>query len=266
MARTKHEPRKKTHKPPTLVGIGEARRVCSLRFGVTTVGSAAGNTYVLDEPTVSGHHAEIRHRFGRITVRDLRSTNGTYVNGARIERRTIVDQGDEVRFGSVRLQLLGQANRQRLWRFTLRAPVLLAFMLALGFVSYEFTDNWISSLRSQEMSRTAGPTPAPISISSSSAARGVGQTPRAAPSSISRPAGLATITAPIASGRPSSGIEEPGWLKLINHYRQLAQLAPISEDAALSRGDRAHAEYLVRNFSEAIRDGTGGRVGQLVEK
>jgi hypothetical protein len=67
---------------------------------------------------------------------------------------------------------------------------------------------------------------------------------------------LPTTTAPTVA-RSTLEVAEPGWLKLINHYRQLARVAPVTEDPALSRGDRAHAKYLVRNFPQAIRDGTG---------
>ncbi|MBV8371971.1 MAG: FHA domain-containing protein, partial [Candidatus Eremiobacteraeota bacterium] len=37
------------------------------------------------------------------TVRDLGSTNGTFVNGERVEARTLRD-GDELRFGNTRMQ------------------------------------------------------------------------------------------------------------------------------------------------------------------
>jgi pSer/pThr/pTyr-binding forkhead associated (FHA) protein len=40
-----------------------------------------------------------------VWVEDLGSTNGTYVNGARIDRRTLVRAGDALRIGQTELRL-----------------------------------------------------------------------------------------------------------------------------------------------------------------
>ncbi|HEY6417813.1 MAG TPA: CAP domain-containing protein, partial [Candidatus Binataceae bacterium] len=45
----------------------------------------------------------------------------------------------------------------------------------------------------------------------------------------------------------------PEWLRRLNYYRTLARLAPVVEDAALSRGDNKHAVYLVKNYAETIK-------------
>ena len=39
----------------------------------------------------------------------------------------------------------------------------------------------------------------------------------------------------------------PAWLVLVNEYRAMAQLPPVSEDTYLSRGDWLHARYTVKN-------------------
>ena len=51
---------------------------------------------------VSGRHAEIRHSDGKYVVHDMGSTNGTYVNGKRVEGGggTELHEGDKVRFGA----------------------------------------------------------------------------------------------------------------------------------------------------------------------
>jgi pSer/pThr/pTyr-binding forkhead associated (FHA) protein len=56
----------------------------------------------LDDVTVSRHHAEFVVDGGRIEVRDLGSTNGTYVNGTRSERAEL-QPGDEVIIGRFHL-------------------------------------------------------------------------------------------------------------------------------------------------------------------
>ena len=52
---------------------------------------------------VSARHALVRVRGGRLTIADLGSTNGTFVNGERIAAETALDDGDEVAIGSTRM-------------------------------------------------------------------------------------------------------------------------------------------------------------------
>ena len=50
------------------------------------LGRVPENTLVLDDDTVSRHHAEVCRSERNVTVRDLGSTNGTFVNGARLPK------------------------------------------------------------------------------------------------------------------------------------------------------------------------------------
>ena len=50
---------------------------------------------------VSARHAELRIRDGRMLIRDLGSTNGTFVNGVRAEGEWELRDGDEIMFGAV---------------------------------------------------------------------------------------------------------------------------------------------------------------------
>jgi hypothetical protein len=59
---------------------------------------------VVTDPTVSRRHAELRREGDRWILADLGSSNGTRVNGWRVERAT-VDVGDEVMLGGQRLVL-----------------------------------------------------------------------------------------------------------------------------------------------------------------
>lgn len=61
-----------------------------------TVGRTAANDLVIAEPGVSGNHARILYLDGELTVIDLDSTNGTFVNGQRIQGPHIVRPGDEI--------------------------------------------------------------------------------------------------------------------------------------------------------------------------
>lgn len=73
---------------------------CNLSDHVTSIGRHPDSTVVLDDASVSSHHAEIIVADGRHTLRDLRSTNGTKVNGKATSEITIV-KGDIISFGAV---------------------------------------------------------------------------------------------------------------------------------------------------------------------
>jgi serine/threonine protein kinase len=64
-----------------------------LRFG-----RSPDNDVVVDEPMVSRHHAEIVEREGVYGIRDLGSTNGTYVDGVRVFERAL-EPGGRIRVG-----------------------------------------------------------------------------------------------------------------------------------------------------------------------
>jgi len=61
-----------------------------------SVGRTSANDLVIAEPGVSGNHARILCLDHELTVIDLDSTNGTFVNGARIQGPHIVQPGDEI--------------------------------------------------------------------------------------------------------------------------------------------------------------------------
>ena len=73
----------------------------TLRPGMV-VGRRDGADIRLEDNFVSAEHARLTREGGRWWVTDLGTTNGTFVNGARIVRPTELSAGDEVRFGQVR--------------------------------------------------------------------------------------------------------------------------------------------------------------------
>ncbi len=70
-----------------------------------SIGRASDNRIVLDHPQVSRHHALIERMGTRYRIRDLKSSNGVFVNGARVEREAWLKEGDEIRIGSMKLAL-----------------------------------------------------------------------------------------------------------------------------------------------------------------
>ncbi len=65
-----------------------------------TLGRSRQCDVVLSDPNVSREHAEIRPRGGSWVLTDLGSTNGTLLNGKRIDRPEVVKQGDEIEVGT----------------------------------------------------------------------------------------------------------------------------------------------------------------------
>ncbi len=76
----------------------------------TTVGrQALADQVVLDHPTISRSHAAFERGAGGVSVRDLGSTNGTFVNGARLVRSQLLRLGDRVGVGPFELVFDGSA-------------------------------------------------------------------------------------------------------------------------------------------------------------
>jgi hypothetical protein len=76
-----------------------ANQTLALSEEVTTIGSVAGNTVVLADPAVSRKHAGIRKVNGAYELADLGSTNGIYVNGHKVPKKTL-EPGDIIRVGN----------------------------------------------------------------------------------------------------------------------------------------------------------------------
>lgn len=88
----------------TLAIDGEPGRMFRIVPGsVRTIGRAVGVDFVLDAPLVSRVHCRLTSLAeGALEVHDLESTNGTFVNGQRVQTARLV-QGDRLRVGGVEL-------------------------------------------------------------------------------------------------------------------------------------------------------------------
>jgi len=75
-----------------------------LKVEKTTVGRLEDNAFQIAEPSVSSHHCELIQRGGDIVVKDLNSTNGTFVNGEKISEAAL-KPGQILRLGQVELRL-----------------------------------------------------------------------------------------------------------------------------------------------------------------
>src|SRR5262249_27533745 len=83
-----------------LAPIGDRETRFDIPAGHTTVGRKADSNIVLSNPSISRLHA-LFQRHGRVVwLTDLNSTNGTYVNGRRLEsnQRVMLYAGDRIGF------------------------------------------------------------------------------------------------------------------------------------------------------------------------
>ena len=81
-----------------------------LAGGVRTIGRATGADFIVDAPLVSRVHCRLTSLpGGALEVRDLDSTNGTFVNGERVEN-AVLASGDKLRVGRVELVALRDAD------------------------------------------------------------------------------------------------------------------------------------------------------------
>ena len=69
---------------------------------VKTIGRASGADFIVDVALVSRLHCQVTAGEERVDVQDLSSTNGTFVNDARIDRGQLAS-GDRLRVGRVEL-------------------------------------------------------------------------------------------------------------------------------------------------------------------
>jgi pSer/pThr/pTyr-binding forkhead associated (FHA) protein len=105
---------RKAHKPPK--GKGVARRLVVTAGGLTgtsmnlgdetiTIGRADDSTLVLTDDYASARHARLVPRDGQWLVEDLGSTNGTFLDRAKVTEPTIVPPGVSIRIGKTAIEL-----------------------------------------------------------------------------------------------------------------------------------------------------------------
>lgn len=81
---------------------GQGARHIELNLETLTIGRKADNTLMIEDPAVSGHHARIVKVQAVFFLEDLKSTNGTAINGLPITRHQLRD-ADVITIGQHRL-------------------------------------------------------------------------------------------------------------------------------------------------------------------
>ena len=68
-----------------------------------TIGRQSGCTITIRDTNVSREHAQLRRRPNGWTIRDLGSTNGTKLNGVRVESEQMLANGDVIMLGAIKV-------------------------------------------------------------------------------------------------------------------------------------------------------------------
>jgi pSer/pThr/pTyr-binding forkhead associated (FHA) protein len=84
-----------------VVDQGGKRTVMKLRPPAAVLGRARGNTVRIPSADVSRRHCRLLLKDGLVTVEDLDSANGTFLNGRRIKSPEYVHPGDAIEVGPV---------------------------------------------------------------------------------------------------------------------------------------------------------------------
>jgi hypothetical protein len=87
-----------------ILNQGMTGRTFDLSVERTTVGRVEDNTFQIADGSVSSHHAEIILRGPEIFVKDLNSTNGSFIGAEKITE-SVLKPGQILRLGQVELRI-----------------------------------------------------------------------------------------------------------------------------------------------------------------
>ena len=80
---------------------------CNVSMEKVKIGRKMGScNIVLPDKTVSGEHCEVYVRNGKIYIRDLGSSNGTYVDGRKIVSETELQTGSTLKLGKTEYRVM----------------------------------------------------------------------------------------------------------------------------------------------------------------
>lgn len=86
---------------------GVVMQQVQLTKSLTAIGRRPQNDIVLDNLSVSGEHALVHFIAGEVSVEDLKSTNGTYINGKPVQKQ-VVQSGEVMEMGKYKLKLVSE--------------------------------------------------------------------------------------------------------------------------------------------------------------
>lgn len=74
---------------------------------VTNIGRMSDNDIILDSRYVSSYHARVYLKNNTFIIKDMKSTNGTYLNGNRIDKPATIKADDTIGIGGIIFKVIG---------------------------------------------------------------------------------------------------------------------------------------------------------------
>lgn len=96
--------------PYLRVTLGTEIKTFPIRPGLAYIGRASTNEIVIPDATISQRHASIEYSRNGVFLKDLGSTNGTYVAGQQVKERWLSVQ-DSIQFGGVHCLFIGGVKK-----------------------------------------------------------------------------------------------------------------------------------------------------------
>ncbi len=93
--------------------VNDEHKSFFLKKGVITIGKLAGNDFCIEDNSISRKHCKLVRSGSTYSIIDLKSTNGTYVNGKRINEQAL-EVGDNITIGRSILKFLEAEKIQRI--------------------------------------------------------------------------------------------------------------------------------------------------------
>src|SRR5208283_2181437 len=87
-----------------VLSAGMTGRTQELKVDKTTIGRVEDNLFQIAETSVSSHHCEVLLRGSEVVIKDLNSTNGTFINDQPVTE-SVLKPGQTLRLGTVELKL-----------------------------------------------------------------------------------------------------------------------------------------------------------------
>jgi pSer/pThr/pTyr-binding forkhead associated (FHA) protein len=85
------------------IGLASEGTRARLLKAVNLIGRASDNTIVVEDETVSNHHARLSYVESHWWLEDLGSKNGTLINDVPVERPVVMTSGDRIQMGAVEM-------------------------------------------------------------------------------------------------------------------------------------------------------------------
>src|SRR2546423_1296058 len=92
-----------------LLSTGMTGPTNELKVDKTTIGRLEDTTFKIPEPSFSSHHCEVLLKGNDVLIRDLNSTNGTFINGEKVSEAPL-KPGQVLRLGQIEMRLESDAG------------------------------------------------------------------------------------------------------------------------------------------------------------